>query len=176
MNAASMERPHKRQRFEDAIEEPETATAQLEGPYSLSRPISPPRKRNRGGQRIKSPFQLTRIQDLPEVANHETVTLKDILGDPLISECWEFNFLHDVHFLMSHFDEDTKNLVKVHVVHGFWKREDANRLALQVCPRQLLSTKYAEGLSLYRKMRLRTRTLSYIAPSCRRCSAPIIPK
>ncbi|WYZ46356.1 hypothetical protein EsH8_IX_000581 [Colletotrichum jinshuiense] len=131
MNAASMERPHKRQRFEDAIEEPETATAQLEGPNSLSRPISPPRKRNRGGQRIKSPFQLTRIQDLPEVANHETVTLKDILGDPLISECWEFNFLHDIHFLMSHFDEDTKNLVKVHVVHGFWKREDANRLALQ---------------------------------------------
>ncbi|KAG7152465.1 Tyrosyl-DNA phosphodiesterase 1 like protein [Verticillium longisporum] len=32
---------------------------------------------------------------------------------------------------MSHFDEDTRDLVKVHVVHGFWKREDGNRMALQ---------------------------------------------
>jgi len=31
---------------------------------------------------------------------------------------------------MSAFDPDVQHLVKVHVVHGFWKKEDANRLAL----------------------------------------------
>jgi tyrosyl-DNA phosphodiesterase-1 len=66
--------------------------------------------------------------------NQDTVSLKDILGDPLISECWEFNYLHDIDFLMKAFDEDVRDLVKVHVVHGFWKREDPNRLALQVGP------------------------------------------
>ncbi|OLN97402.1 putative tyrosyl-DNA phosphodiesterase [Colletotrichum chlorophyti] len=126
-----MERPHKRQRLDEDIQNLETTTAHSNGPPSLSRPISPPKKRNRESRRINSPFQLTRIRDLPDTANRDTVTLKDILGDPLIAECWEFNFLHDLHFLMSHFDEDTKNLVKVHVVHGFWKREDPNRLALQ---------------------------------------------
>jgi hypothetical protein len=34
--------------------------------------------------------------------------------------------------LMDAFDHDTRHLVKVHVVHGFWKQEDANRLALTV--------------------------------------------
>lgn len=128
-----MERPTKRARICDDVEDSETST-QAEGPRSLSRPISPPHKKNNGGQRIKSPFQLTWIRDLPEAANRDAVALKDILGDPLIAECWEFNYLHDIHFLMSHFDEDTKSLVKVHVVHGFWKREDPNRLALQVSP------------------------------------------
>lgn len=83
-------------------------------------------------QTFRSPFQLTRIRDLPPELNRDTVTLRDILGDPLISECWEFNYLHDIDFLMSAFDADVRGLVKVHVVHGFWKREDPNRLALQV--------------------------------------------
>lgn len=64
--------------------------------------------------------------------NKDAVTLKDLLGDPLISECWEFNFLHNIPFLMDAFDPDTRHLVKVHVVHGFWKREDPNRLTLMV--------------------------------------------
>ncbi|KAF9870321.1 tyrosyl-dna phosphodiesterase [Colletotrichum karsti] len=125
-----MERPAKRVRVSDDVEESETSTPS-EGPRSFTKPISPPRKRNREARRIRSPFQLTWIRDLPEAANRDAVSLKDILGDPLIAECWEFNFLHDIHFLMSHFDDDTKNLVKVHVVHGFWKKEDPNRLALQ---------------------------------------------
>ncbi|TDZ40563.1 putative tyrosyl-DNA phosphodiesterase [Colletotrichum spinosum] len=125
-----MEPPSKRVRLTEANDSSEPP-AHLEELSSLHRPISPPPKRNREGQRIKSPFQLTRIRDLPDAANKDAVGLKDILCDPLIAECWEFNFLHDVHFLMSHFDQDTKHLVKVHVVHGFWKREDPNRLALQ---------------------------------------------
>lgn len=82
---------------------------------------------------VKSPFQLTSIRDLPASSNVDTVSLKDILGDPLISECWEFNYLHNLDFLMGQFDEDVRNLVKVNVVHGFWKREDQSRLNLMVC-------------------------------------------
>jgi len=28
------------------------------------------------------------------------VGLRDILGDPMIRECWQFNYLFDVDFLM----------------------------------------------------------------------------
>ncbi|ESZ91796.1 hypothetical protein SBOR_7812 [Sclerotinia borealis F-4128] len=80
---------------------------------------------------VKSPFQLTTIQDLPASSNVDTVSLKDLLGDPLISECWEFNYLHNLDFLMEQFDEDVQNLVKVNVVHGFWKREDQSRFNLK---------------------------------------------
>jgi hypothetical protein len=118
-----MDRSAKRQR----IEEPDA-----HAPESLERPISPPRKRNKQSATIKSPWQLTWIRDLPESDNKDAVSLRDLLSDPLISECWEFNFLHDIPFLMNAFDPDTRHLVKVHVVHGFWKREDENRIALEV--------------------------------------------
>jgi hypothetical protein len=105
-------------------------------PASLARTISPPRKKkllqNTSPKVIPSPWKLTWIRDLPEEMNRDALTLKDILGDPLISECWEFNYLHDVHFLMAAFDPDVRHLVRVHIVHGFWKREDANRLQLVV--------------------------------------------
>lgn len=124
-------------------------------PQSLSRPVSPPLKKRRlpvstveedvmpkslkeeapaqTAQRFRSPFQLTKIRDLPPELNRDTVTLKDILGDPLIKECWEFNFLHDIDFLMSAFDEDVRGLVKVHVVHGFWKKDNESRKVMEVC-------------------------------------------
>ncbi|KAM5348065.1 hypothetical protein ACJ41O_007889 [Fusarium nematophilum] len=117
-----MDRPAKRQRVEEA---------QAQTPESLERPISPPRKKRRETLAIRSPWQLTWIQDLPENDNKNAVSLNDLLGDPLISECWEFNYLHDVHFLMNSFDPDTRHLVKVHIVHGFWKREDERRIALE---------------------------------------------
>ena len=81
---------------------------------------------------IESPWHLTWIRDLPDSSNKGAVTVQDILGDPLISECWNFNFLHDLDFLMRAFDPDTRHLVKLHVIHGFWKREDSNRLMLEV--------------------------------------------
>ncbi|KAJ3522298.1 hypothetical protein NM208_g12919 [Fusarium decemcellulare] len=117
-----MDRPLKRQRLDDL----ETKTLE-----SLQRPVSPPRKKIREAPIIKSPWQLTWIRDLPEDDNRDAVSLNDLLCDPLISECWEFNFLHDIHFLMDAFDPDTRHLVKVHVVHGFWKREDESRIALE---------------------------------------------
>jgi tyrosyl-DNA phosphodiesterase-1 len=85
-----------------------------------------------GNKTFKSPFQLTWIRDLPPGANTDAVTLGDILGDPLVAECWDFNYLHDIDFLLSHFDQDVRQLVKVNVVHGFWKKEDPSRLLLQV--------------------------------------------
>jgi tyrosyl-DNA phosphodiesterase-1 len=104
-------------------------------PSSLSHPISPPRKKRvRERARITSPFRLTSIRDLSEQDNVDAVSLNDIVGDPLIAELWDFNYLHDIDFLMKHLDDDTRALTEVHVVHGFWKREDPKRVLLQVSP------------------------------------------
>ncbi|KAK7748635.1 hypothetical protein SLS53_000656 [Cytospora paraplurivora] len=154
-----MEPPSKRRRLSvdddgrDTAGKPGT-TGGSSTPRSLSHPVSPPRKRNRltptpaedinpqseptspkslnSERRIfKSPFKLTWIRDLPDSANNDAVTLGDILGDPLIAECWNFNYLHDIDFMLSHFDRDVRHLVELHVVHGFWKKEDESRLMLQ---------------------------------------------
>jgi tyrosyl-DNA phosphodiesterase-1 len=49
---------------------------------------------------VASPIQLTRIQDLAPHQNVDTLTLKELLGDPMIKECWNFNFLFDLDFVM----------------------------------------------------------------------------
>ncbi|KAK3307539.1 tyrosyl-DNA phosphodiesterase I [Chaetomium strumarium] len=142
-----MDRPSKRP-VADSDDEPGRRPTSA----SLTHPISPPLKKRRALAQteneqpklekpaearvqhtrvFQSPFHLTKIRDLPPETNKDTVTLRDILGDPLISECWEFNYLHDIDFLMGAFDQDVRHLVKVHVVHGFWKREDPSRLELQ---------------------------------------------
>ncbi|PHH59339.1 hypothetical protein CDD81_3367 [Ophiocordyceps australis] len=95
---------------------------------ALPRSISPPVPKT--PMVVKSPWQLTWVRDVPVELNHDAVSIKDLLGDPLISECWQFNFLFDIDFLMEAFDADTQHLVKVHIVHGFWKREDPNRILL----------------------------------------------
>ncbi|CAL3965283.1 unnamed protein product [Diplocarpon coronariae] len=106
-------------------------------PHSLTSSISPPPLRRNCKQETKvpkivqSPFQLTWIQDLPDGSNKDAISLKDILGDPMIAECWDFNYLHDLDFLMGAFDGDVRDLVKVHVVHGFWKREDSSRVNME---------------------------------------------
>ncbi|CAE7174171.1 hypothetical protein CFE70_005115 [Pyrenophora teres f. teres 0-1] len=105
----------------------------------ISRPAQPPtdpeqlgkEKDEDGGTRfIPSPIQLTRIMKLHGHQNVDTVGLNDLLGDPLIKECWNFNFLFDLEFVMQHFDRDVRDMVKVKIVHGFWKRDDANRISL----------------------------------------------
>ncbi|KAM3457323.1 hypothetical protein MY5147_005680 [Beauveria neobassiana] len=102
-----------------------------DGLKSLSRSISPPRsKKQKGTEIFPSPFCLTWVRDLEEENNKDAVTLSDLLGDPLISECWSFNYLHSISFLMDAFDRDIRPHVKVHIVHGFWKREDGNRIGL----------------------------------------------
>jgi hypothetical protein len=96
----------------------------------------------KGPDLIRSPFRLTWIRDLPESLNKDCLTLRDVLGDPLIAECWNFNYLHDIPFIMDAFDEDVRNLVKVHIVHGFWKKEDSRRLALVARLSEHLYTAY----------------------------------
>lgn len=54
----------------------------------------------KGLRLISSPFQLNRIKDLPGCANVDTTSVDDLLGDPLIKECWQFNFLFDLDFVM----------------------------------------------------------------------------
>ncbi|KAJ4985916.1 tyrosyl-DNA phosphodiesterase [Stagonosporopsis vannaccii] len=81
-------------------------------------------------QYAASPFQLTRIRDLAAHQNADTVQLKGILGSPMVKECWNFNFLFDLDFVMQQFDEDVRSLVKVKIVHGFWKRDDERRINL----------------------------------------------
>lgn len=83
---------------------------------------------------LPSPIQLTHIRDLPASSgnNIDTVRLRDILGDPMIRECWQFNYCIDVDYLMSQFDEDVRGLVQVKVVHGSWKREAPNRIRIDV--------------------------------------------
>lgn len=49
---------------------------------------------------ISSPVQLSRVQEMAASNNVDTIGLKDILGDPLVKECWAFNYLFDVDFLM----------------------------------------------------------------------------
>ncbi|KAL9020777.1 MAG: hypothetical protein Q9185_001961 [Variospora sp. 1 TL-2023] len=78
-----------------------------------------------------SPIQLSTVSGLPASSNIDTVSLGDILGDPLIKECWLFNYLFDVDFIMSQLDEDTRDLVQVKLVHGSWKNEDSNRMHIE---------------------------------------------
>lgn len=80
----------------------------------------------------RSPIQLTRIRDLLADKNIDTVRLRDILGDPMIRECWQFNYCFDVDFVMNHFDQDVKDLVRVKIVHGSWKEDSANRIQIDV--------------------------------------------
>lgn len=135
---------------------PDALSAKDNGLASLHRSITPPPQRRQEStstavsDEIKtienpkqkeittaihpSPIQLTHIRDLPASSgnNVDTIRLRDILGDPMIRECWQFNFLIDVDFLMSQFDEDIRDMVKVKVVHGSWKRDAPNRIRIDV--------------------------------------------
>ncbi|KAJ5758737.1 hypothetical protein N7520_005893 [Penicillium odoratum] len=87
---------------------------------------------------ISSPFELTHIQGLTDRGglNEDTVKLRDILGNPMIKECWQFNYCFDVDFLMSKFDQDVRSLVKVKIVHGSWERESMNKIHIdEACTR-----------------------------------------
>ena len=63
-------------------------------PTPLQRPISS------NSRLIPSPIQLSTVNGLADSTNVDTISLRDILGDPLIKECWLFNYLFDVDFVM----------------------------------------------------------------------------
>lgn len=56
---------------------------------------------------IPSPMQLNHIGDLPASSNIDTLKLSDILGDPMIKECWLFNYLFNIDFIMWGFSYKT---------------------------------------------------------------------
>ena len=80
----------------------------------LNRPISPPHSKrylgkenvspssapNISSSAVASPLRLSHVEGLSSANNVDTLRLKDIIGDPLIKECWVFNYLFDVDFLM----------------------------------------------------------------------------
>jgi tyrosyl-DNA phosphodiesterase-1 len=78
-----------------------------------------------------SPLQLTRIRDLPPSHNVNAVLLHNLLGNPLIKECWQFNYLLSIPFILQHFDTDVRSLVALKIVHGFWKNDDTRKQKLQ---------------------------------------------
>ena len=47
-----------------------------------------------------SPVQLNFIEELPASSNVDCISLGSILGDPMIKECWLFNYLFDMDFVM----------------------------------------------------------------------------
>ncbi|MCJ1312929.1 hypothetical protein MMC25_006605 [Agyrium rufum] len=76
---------------------------------------------------ISSPFHLTTVHALTPSNNIDCVRLEELLHNPLIKECWAFNYLFDVGFLLGHFDLDVQDLVQLRIVHGFWKKDDPNK-------------------------------------------------
>lgn len=107
-----------------ASESPSIGAAGISSTANDNRRTSTPRV-------IPSPIQLSTVDLLPASHNVDTVTLRDILGDPLIKECWLFNYLFDVDFVMSLLDEDTRDLVQVKIIHGSWRKEDSNRIRIE---------------------------------------------
>lgn len=47
-----------------------------------------------------SPIHLTRTRDVSAADNIDSISLRDILGGPMIKENWQFNYLHDIDFIM----------------------------------------------------------------------------
>ncbi|MCJ1457561.1 hypothetical protein MMC28_007929 [Mycoblastus sanguinarius] len=111
----------------DDSEDP-TELVEMKGPTPLNGPVP-------------SPMQLNSIEGLPAASNKDTLRLRDILGDPLIRECWLFNYLFDMDFVMKQFDSDTRDMVQVQLVHGSWKDEDRNRIGIEEATRRYSNVK-----------------------------------
>ena len=62
---------------------------------SIKGPIKPQSK-----TLIQSPMQLNFVEELPASSNVDCISLGTILGDPMIKECWLFNYLFDMDFVM----------------------------------------------------------------------------
>lgn len=49
---------------------------------------------------VPSPVQLNFVEQLPASSNVDCISLGSILGDPMNKECWLFNYLFDMDFVM----------------------------------------------------------------------------
>lgn len=82
----------------DAVQE--TQPPKYEQSVHSSPELQHEEQKGRSAKIIPSPIQLTRIRDLPAPSNIDTVSLEDLLSDPLIREYWQFNYLFNIDFLM----------------------------------------------------------------------------
>jgi len=122
---------------------------------SIDRPISPPiRKRPRPTDDpvvivskrnappssstpddihiIRSPIRLYRIKDLDASENVDTVTLREVLSpQATIEELWSINFMTDMLFLRHMIGREHETRIKVRIIHGYWKAEDASRKSME---------------------------------------------
>lgn len=67
---------------------------------------------------IPSPITLTTIQALPLSENIDTVSLKSLLHHSNLSHMWQFNFMIDIPFTMSHVHPDAEPGLLAHFVTG----------------------------------------------------------
>lgn len=136
------------QRFDTSLPTPALtgAASNVQVKQSLSTKPSIQSHVQSASRSLPSPFQLTKVFGLPSSSNVDTISLHDILGDPLIREAWIFNFCFDVDWTMKHFDEDVRELVNVKIVHGSWKRDDMNKMAIE---EDLKKWKNAEDIKAY---------------------------
>jgi tyrosyl-DNA phosphodiesterase-1 len=82
------------------VPESTTLSASFKSSHQQDRVAARDGARKAGMTYMSSPVQLTHIEHLAPHQNVDTVRLKDILGNPLIKECWNFNFLFDIDFVM----------------------------------------------------------------------------
>ena len=145
-------RPRKRQRadsdstttdddidrlFKRSISPPVRSKRMPHAASPLTREFTAPTSSNT----IPSPVQLNRIPALPAASNIDTLTLKDLLGDPLISECWLFNYLFDVDFIMfvlrlfilDCFDLDSTSLFLCSSTYGYLTTETIGANSTKTC-------------------------------------------
>ena len=94
--------PPKRRRTSQALE----SLSDLSFIDLTNPPEGPSHPRNESGaerirlNNIASPIQLNTVDELPASSNTDTISLGSILGDPLIRECWLFNYLFNTDFIM----------------------------------------------------------------------------
>jgi tyrosyl-DNA phosphodiesterase-1 len=84
--------------FDDVPKQTLTPTSSLSTKQAETKATT--RDGNNDTRFVASPVHLTRIQGLAAHQNVDAVGLGDLLGDPLIRECWNFNFLFDLDFVM----------------------------------------------------------------------------
>ncbi|KAK6523579.1 hypothetical protein TWF281_001560 [Arthrobotrys megalospora] len=106
---------------------------------------SNPEVSNKSTLIISSPFKLTQIRNLPANKNIDAITISDILGSPLIREIWSFNFMHDLEWMVSHLDEDVAKQIKIKIIHGNWRKDDASRKAMENERAKLIDPNSSDG-------------------------------
>lgn len=66
--------------------------------------------------KIQSPVRLIKCNALPDEANHDCISLQDLIGAPDICEMWQFNFMIDMDFVMEHTHASIRHSVRANFV------------------------------------------------------------